>query len=108
MTFNTLVYDTNVGDISSLATYFNPDRISERELNLRFGHYPAASGGEEQESPQKAGLEDAVKPRLLLYPDHNLNPNQVTFKSYDFYLKLWTSIVIDAGEGSENTELGVS
>ena len=78
MTFNTLVYDTNVGDISSLATYFNPDRISERELNLRFGHYPAASGGEEQESPQKAGLEDAVKPRLLLYPDHNLNPNQVT------------------------------
>ena len=35
VTFNTLVYDTNVGDISSLATYFNPDRISERELNLR-------------------------------------------------------------------------
>merc|ERR1711875_154668 len=26
VTFNTLVYDTNVGDISSLATYFNPDR----------------------------------------------------------------------------------
>jgi len=76
VTFNTLVYDTNVGDISSLATYFNPDRISERELNLRFGHYPAASGGEEHESPQKAGPEDAVKPRLLLYPDHNLNPNQ--------------------------------
>jgi len=77
VTFNTLVYDTNVGDISSLATYFNPDRISERELNLRFGHYPAASGGEEHESPQKAGHEDAVKPRLLLYPDHNLNPNQM-------------------------------
>ena len=35
VTFNTLVYDTNVGDISALATYFNPDRISERELNLR-------------------------------------------------------------------------
>merc|ERR1711862_498097 len=81
VTFNTLVYDTNVGDISSLATYFNPDRISERELNLRFGHYPAASGGEEQESPQKAGLEDAVKPRLLLYPDHNLNPNQMQVKA---------------------------
>ena len=35
VTFSTLVYDTNVGDISALATYFNPDRISERELNLR-------------------------------------------------------------------------
>jgi len=72
--FNTLVYDTNVGDISSLATYFNPDRISERELNLRFGNFPASCNGEDQESPQKA---DAVKPRLLLYPDHNLNPHQV-------------------------------
>merc|ERR1711872_581849 len=72
--FKTLVYDTNVGDISSLATYFNPDRISERELNLRFGNFPASCNGEDQESPQKA---DAVKPRLLLYPDHNLNPHQV-------------------------------
>jgi len=81
VTFNTLVYDTNVGDISSLATYFNPDRISERELNLRFGHYPAAGGGEEQESPQKTGLEDAVKPWLLLDPDHNLNPNQMQVKA---------------------------
>jgi len=81
VTFNTLVYDTNVGDISSLATYFNPDRISERELNLRFGHFPAASGGEEQESPQIAGLEDVVKPRLLLYPDHNLNSNQMQVKA---------------------------
>merc|ERR1712048_1190051 len=42
VTFGTLVYDTNVGDISALATYFNPDRISERELNLRFGHYPTS------------------------------------------------------------------
>jgi len=74
--FNTLVYDTNVGDISSLATYFNPDRISERELNLRFGNFPASCSGEEHESSQKYGLEEAVKPRLLLYPDHNLNPHQ--------------------------------
>ena len=78
MNFNTLVYDTNVGDISSLATYFNPDRISERELNLRFGNFPASCSGEEHESSQKYGLEEAVKPRLLLYPDHNLNPHQVS------------------------------
>jgi len=75
VTFATLVYDTNVGDISALATYFNPDRISERELNLRFGHYPTS--GEKHASPQKAGTEAVVKPRLLLYPDHNLNSSQV-------------------------------
>jgi len=75
VTFSTLVYDTNVGDISALATYFNPDRISERELNLRFGHYPTS--GEKHASPQKAGSEAVVKPRLLLYPDHNLNSSQV-------------------------------
>merc|ERR1712201_11766 len=74
VTFGTLVYDTNVGDISALATYFNPDRISERELNLRFGNFPASCNGEDQESPQKV---EGVKPRLLLYPDHNLNPHQV-------------------------------
>ena len=27
---------------SVLATFFNPDRISERELKLRFGHYPTS------------------------------------------------------------------
>jgi hypothetical protein len=78
VTFETLVYDTNVGDISALATYFNPDRISERELNLRFGHYPA-SGTEKHASPRKigAGGESIVMPRLLLYPDHNLNSSQI-------------------------------
>lgn len=75
VTFSTLVYDTNVGDISALATYFNPDRISERELNLRFGHYPTS--GEKHASPQKGGSDSVIKPRLLLYPDHNLNSSQV-------------------------------
>jgi len=75
VTFNTLVYDTNVGDISALATYFNPDRISERELNLRFGHYPTS--GEKHDSPRKVvGNDSVVKPRLLLYPNHNTS-NQV-------------------------------
>ena len=35
VTFSTLVYDSNVGDISPLATYFNPDRITLSELNFR-------------------------------------------------------------------------
>jgi len=78
VTFNTLVYDTNVGDISSLATYFNPDRISERELNLRFGHYPTT--GEKHESPPKrTGADVSVRPRLLLYPDHSQEKVQRTY-----------------------------
>jgi len=75
VTFQTLVYDTNVGDISALATYFNPDRISVSELNLRFGSYPTS--GEKHTSPQESGNEPIVKPRLLLYPDHSLNSSQV-------------------------------
>merc|ERR1712098_111169 len=77
VTFQTLVYDTNVGDISALATYFNPDRISERELNLRFGHHPTSGEKHASGSPPKPGNDPVVKPRLLLYPDHNLNSSQV-------------------------------
>merc|ERR1711972_1168084 len=79
VTFQTLVYDTNVGDISALATYFNPDRISERELNLRFGHHPASGEKRASGSPLKPSNanDPVVKPRLLLYPDHNLDSSQV-------------------------------
>jgi len=79
VTFQTLVYDTNVGDISALATYFNPDRISERELNLRFGHNPTNGEKHSSGSPPKPNNanDPVVKPRLLLYPDHNLDSNQV-------------------------------
>ena len=78
VTFATLVYDTNVGDISALATYFNPDRISERELNLKFGQYPTS--GEKHASPTRNGNEVKV-PRLLLYPDNKQNANQVQVRS---------------------------
>ena len=74
VTFATLVYDTNVGDISALATYFNPDRISERELNLKFGQYPTS--GEKHASPTR-NSNDVKVPRLLLYPDNKQNANQV-------------------------------
>ena len=35
VTFSTLVYDTNVGDISTLSCYFNQERISVEELNSK-------------------------------------------------------------------------
>jgi hypothetical protein len=71
--FKTLVYDTNVGDISPLSIYFNPDRISVEDLNSRFGQ----TSDRAREEPARAGAESVVKPRLLLYPEHSLNQNQV-------------------------------
>jgi len=79
VTFSTLVYDTNVGDISALATYFNPERVSVKDLNSRFGQYPN-SGEEHKEAEVKVGSEQVLKPRLLLYPEHNLNNTQVQVK----------------------------
>jgi len=76
VTFSTLVYDTNVGDISALSTYFNPERISVKDLNSRFGQYPS-SGETGREDNVKVGSENVLKPRLLLYPEHNLNHSQV-------------------------------
>jgi len=76
VTFSTLVYDTNVGDISALSTYFNPERISVKDLNSRFGQYPS-SGENSRDDNVKVGSENVLKPRLLLYPEHNLNQSQV-------------------------------
>lgn len=76
VTFSTLVYDTNVGDISALSTYFNPERVSVKDLNSRFGQFPT-SGENSREDSVKVGSENVLKPRLLLYPEHNLNQTQV-------------------------------
>lgn len=35
--FDTMVYDTNVGDISPLSTYFNPQKWTIGDLNEKFG-----------------------------------------------------------------------
>jgi len=37
VTFQTMVYDTNVGDISPLSTYFNPRKWTVEDLNQKFG-----------------------------------------------------------------------
>jgi len=36
--FQTYVYDTNVGDIAQLSTYFNPEKWNESDLNGRFAN----------------------------------------------------------------------
>ena len=83
VTFSTLMYDTNVGDISPVSTYFNPERVNIKDLNSRFGHYPTVhshvSGEVIQETVvRRDGVSAAVvRPRLLLYPEHALMQNQV-------------------------------
>jgi len=69
VTFSTLVYDTNVGDISTLSCYFNQERISVEELNSKYGHLP----GEE-------GKKDRGMPRLLLYPERSTSTSHPAFR----------------------------
>jgi len=70
--FTTLVYDTNVGDITPISSYFNPERISVKELNSKFGQYPN-NHGTHPIGEKRIGHKSIVKPRLLLYPQHPPN-----------------------------------
>lgn len=76
VTFSTLVYDTNVGDISTLSCYFNQERISVEELNWKYGHLP----GEQEKKGKTLGM-----PRLLLYHEkststsHSLQASDYTY-----------------------------
>lgn len=66
MSFKTLVYDTNVGDISPIMSYFNPQRISEYDLNTKYGQ--STTGRINDPEPIKIGTETTVMPKLLIYP----------------------------------------
>lgn len=66
MSFRTLVYDTNVGDISPIMSYFNPQRISEYDLNTKYGQ--STTGRIKDPEPIKIGTETTVMPKLLIYP----------------------------------------
>ena len=105
VTFSTLVYDTNVGDISPLSAYFNPDRISERELNIRFGVYP--TNGEKHASPKKEDDDTQVKPRILLYPDNksNIPQPQTQVRNYISH-RICNNALIRSVQDSEDYELG--
>jgi len=72
--FETLVYDTNVGDISSLVSYFNPERVSVDDLNTKIGSYP--SSGDIHVEVKKIGNEEVVMPRLLLYSAERTDYNE--------------------------------
>ncbi len=61
--FDTFVYDTNVGDVSRLSTYFNPARWSVEDLNGNFAKGPDQAKG------QGRGQAGALVPNLIVYPE---------------------------------------
>jgi hypothetical protein len=84
VTFQTMVYDSNVGDISPLSTYFNPRKWTVDDLNKRFGqvckdedYRSEASGYATASIPASAINPDfknevksaALTPRLLLFSE---------------------------------------
>jgi len=80
VTFSTLVYDTNVGDISTLSCYFNQERISVEELNKKYGHMPGELG-------KKIEKNTLGMPRLLLYPEKATCSSSVQISDYTFNLE---------------------
>lgn len=99
--FETHVYDTNVGDISPLSSYFNPQRWTVKDLNEKFGIQtqnpdlsvgvdtsPGSGAGSDNPSTivdindkEESQLEDktgstirCLLPRLLIYPEKEIPP----------------------------------
>nr|AQS22632.1 hypothetical protein [Pseudodiaptomus poplesia] len=72
--FSTLVYDTKVGDISPVSSYYNPERISIKELNTKFAK---TSDTTEPMDSIRIGGESVALPWILIYPDHNLDKAKV-------------------------------
>jgi len=71
--FDTLVFDTSVGDISPLECYFNRDRLTVEDLNAKYGHSGRVCGGECEVHgavPKTVGNVSCVMPRLAIYPSN--------------------------------------
>lgn len=74
VTFRTYVYDTNVGDIAPLSTYFNPRKWTVKDLNNKFGQ--CVDNLIDQKAsfssiPSSSGDSKCVslQPKLLIYPE---------------------------------------
>jgi len=89
VTFATLVYDTNVGDISTLGCYFNSERISVDELNSRYG---SSVGGEGPGATARVGREEVAVPRLLLYPEHHAEGGHTDVQDSEHAVSMWPEV----------------
>merc|ERR1711874_166359 len=61
VTFQTLVYDSNVGDIAPLSMYFNPRKWTVLDLNKKFGQVADEDDRSETSSNLTIGPEKALK-----------------------------------------------
>ena len=96
VSFSTLVYDTNVGDIATIASYFNPEMVSLEELNNKYGQRLTKKPGGEGEQEE----EEVQVPRLLIYPTIS---NQCSLTSQ--IQAPWPPSRSDLGAFNENSEL---
>merc|ERR1712029_503866 len=90
--FQTYVYDTNVGDIAPLSTYFNPHNWTEYDLNERFARKGTlfeiqtaiqSSKGPTKTTPDK----DHFKPKSA-----SLMPKLMVWAEKDPNADLWSAI----------------
>jgi len=73
VTYSTLVYDRNIGDVMALVNYFHPEFFTEQELNDRFGLFPNSDG--KHDLLKKDG-DDSMVPRILIFPEDTHNVSQ--------------------------------
>jgi len=75
--FQTMVYDTNVGDISPLSTYFNPRKWTVEDLNQKFGQIYVEEDYRYESStciaPNLSESANAVNPSLRIGCHHESN-----------------------------------
>ena len=69
----TQVYDTNVGDISPLSSYFNPQRWTVRDLNEKFGIQTQTPEISEAASPELES-EEAMSDEEQLFDEKTGQP----------------------------------
>ena len=62
VSFSTLVYDTNVGDIATISSYFNPEMVTLEELNKKYAK------SKTREAVQVMEKEVEQAPMVLLNP----------------------------------------
>ena len=84
VTYSTLVYDRNIGDVMALVNYFHPEFFTEQELNDRFGLFPNSDG--KHDLLKKDG-DDSMVPRILIFPEDTHNDNQTPVRTISQKIK---------------------
>jgi len=95
VTFQTLVYDSNVGDIAPLSMYFNPRKWTVFDLNQKFGQVADEDDRSETSSNLTIGPSADLKsatllPRLVIFREKALKTSSELFSISSFPISVWT------------------